>query len=88
MFKYCICLQILFLLYTKQTRQEGPIFRKEGRIGEVMNFTSNKTQILELVNTPGRRKPSNFSHIISCGQEAYPISFKQSRLLKMTVYVL
>ena len=38
-----------------------------------MSFTSNKTQILELVDTPGRRKPSNFGYMI-CAQEAYPIS--------------
>ena len=30
-------------------------------------------------------KPSNFGHIISRGQEAYPVSLKQSRLVKMIV---
>ena len=37
-------------------------------------FASNKTQILKLVDTPGRMKPSNFGHMISQGQEAYPVS--------------
>ena len=50
-----------------------------------MNFASNKTQILELVGTPGLMKPSNFGHMISHGQEAYPVSLKQSRLVKMIV---
>ena len=53
-----------------------------------MSFASNKTQILELVDTPGRRKLSNFGHMISCGQEAYPINLKESRLLKMIVMYL
>ena len=38
-----------------------------------MSFASNKTQILEVVDTPGHRKPSNFGQMISCGQEAYPV---------------
>ena len=42
-----------------------------------MSFASNKIQILELVDAPGHRKPSNFGHMISCSQEAYPISLKQ-----------
>ena len=42
-------------------------------------------QILELVDTPYHMKPSNFGHMISHGQEAYPVSLKQSKLLKMTV---
>ena len=65
-------LQILFLLYTKQTGQERPIFRKEGREGEVTSFASNKTQTLELADNPGRRKPSNFGHMISRGQDPTP----------------
>ena len=31
-------------------------------------------------------KPSNFGHMISRGQEAYPVSRKQSRLVKMIVF--
>ena len=31
-------------------------------------------------------KPSNFGHMISHGQEAYPVSLKQSRLVKMVVF--
>ena len=46
------------------------------------DFASNKTQILELVDTPGRIKPSTFGHMISGGQEAYPISLKQSTISK------
>ena len=42
-----------------------------------MSFASNKTQVLELVDTPGCMKPSNFGHMISHGQGAYPISLKQ-----------
>ena len=45
-------------------------------IGEVTSFASNKTQILELVVTPCSMKPS----------EAYPVSLKQSRLVKMLVF--
>ena len=33
-------------------------------------------------------KPSNFGHMISRGKEAYPVSLKQSRLVKMIVVVL
>ena len=77
----CVCLQILFLLYTKQTGQEIPILSKEGWMGEITSFASNKTQISELVGTPGRIIPPNFGHMISHGQEAYPVSLKQSRLI-------
>ena len=38
-----------------------------------MSFVSDKTQVLEVVGTPGCRKPSNFAQMISCGQEAYPV---------------
>ena len=48
-----------------------------------MSVASKKTQTLELVDTPGSIKPSNFGHMISHGQEAYPVSLKQSRLVKM-----
>ena len=37
-------------------------------MGEVTSFGSNKTQILELVDTPSHIKPSNFGHMISHGQ--------------------
>ena len=50
-----------------------------------MSFPSSKTQILEVVDTLDHMKPSNFGHMISCGQEAYPISLRQSRLIKMIV---
>ena len=30
-------------------------------------------------------EPSNFSHVISGGQEAYPVSLRQRRLVKMVV---
>ena len=62
------------------------MLRKEGWIGEKTIFASNETQILELVDTPGRMKPSNCGHMISRGQEAYPISLEQSRLVKMIVF--
>ena len=39
-------------------------------MGEVTSFASNKTEILELVDTPGSMKLSNFGHMISRGQEA------------------
>ena len=48
-----------------------------------MSFASNKTQILELVDTPCRMKPSNLGHMTSRGKEAYLVSPKQSRLVKM-----
>ena len=50
-----------------------------------MSSANNKTQILELVDTPGRMKPSNFGHMISRGQKASPASLKQSRFVKVTV---
>ena len=43
-------------------------------MSEVTSFASNKTQILELVDIPGRMKPSNFGHMISRGQGAYSVS--------------
>ena len=49
------------------------------------SFASNKTHVLELVDTPGHRKPSHFGHMISRSQESYPVSLKKSRLLKMRV---
>ena len=33
-------------------------------------------------------KPSNFGHMISRGQEAFPLSLKQSRLVKMIALML
>ena len=41
-----------------------------------MSFANIKTQTLELVDTLGGMKPSNFRHMISRGQEAFPISLK------------
>ena len=44
-------------------------------------------QVIELVDTPGCMKPSNFGHMISRGKEAYPVSLKQSRLVKVIVFL-
>ena len=62
-----------FFALHKTNRQERPIFRKEG---ELTSFASNKIQILELVCTPGHKKPSNCGHMISHGQEAYPVGLE------------
>ena len=60
--------------------------QKEGvGIHEVKCLASDKTQILELVDTPGHMKPSNLGHMISHGQEAYLVSLKRRRLVKIIV---
>ena len=69
----CSCVLILHLSADssfaphKQTGQERPIFIKEGWIGEVTSSASNKTQILELVDSPSSMKLLNFDHMISHG---------------------
>ena len=50
-----------------------------------MSFAYDKTQNLELIDTPCM-KPSKFGHMISNGKDAYPVSLKQSRLVKVIVY--
>ena len=70
-----------------QTNKTGKTNLQQGGVnGEVTSFASNKAQVLELVETPCLMKPSNFSHMISHGQEAYPVSLKRSRLEKMIVF--
>ena len=55
---------------------------------KLMSFASNKTQILELVDTPSRLKPSNFGHMISRGQGVHPISLKQAKMMVIYSYKL
>ena len=62
-------------MQTNRTRKTN--VQKGGvNIGEVMSFASKKTKILELVDTLGRMKPSNFGHMIS---------LKQRRLVKLNL---
>ena len=65
--------------------KEKTIFRTEGLTGEVTSFASSGTRILELDDTPGCIKPPNLGHMISRGQEVYPISLKQRTLVKMII---
>ena len=54
------------------------LFCFSGVIMSIRLFFTN----LELVDTPGCMKSSNFGHVIQPSQEANPISLKQSRLVK------
>ena len=52
-------------------------------MGEATSFSSYKTQ---LVDTPVHIKLSNFGHMISRVEEAYPVSLKRKRLVKIIAF--